>query len=72
MAPTATGDKVTRDDLEAKLREIQGGARDQAESAKGTLVTAGGVIALLLMFIVFVLGRRAGKQRSTIVEIRRV
>jgi hypothetical protein len=72
MAPTATGDKVTRDDLEAKLREIQGGARDQAESAKGTLVAAGGVIALLLMFLVFVLGRRAGKQRSTIVEIRRV
>jgi hypothetical protein len=72
MAPTATGDKVTRDDLEAKLREIQGGARDQAESAKGTLVAAGGVAALLLMFLVFVLGRRAGKQRSTIVEIRRV
>jgi hypothetical protein len=72
MAPTATGDKVTRDDLEAKLREIQGGARDQAESAKGTLVAAGGVIALLLMLLVFVLGRRAGKQRSTIVEIRRV
>jgi hypothetical protein len=72
MAPTATGDKVTRDDLEAKLREIQGGARDQAESAKGTLVAAGGVVALLLMFLVFVLGRRAGKQRSTIVEIRRV
>ena len=72
MAPTATGDKVTRDDLEAKLREIQGGARDQAESAKGTLLAAGGVVALLLMFLVFVLGRRAGKQRSTIVEIRRV
>jgi hypothetical protein len=54
------------------LRVVQGGVTDQAESAKGTLAAAGGVIAFLLLLIVFVLGRRAGKQRSTIVEIRRV
>jgi hypothetical protein len=76
VAPKGTGSgdggKLTRADLEAKLREVQGGVTDQAESAKGTLAAAGGVIAVLLMLIVFVLGRRAGKQRSTIVEIRRV
>jgi len=69
---TGDGGKITRADLEAKLREVQGGVTDQAESAKGTLAAAGGVIAFLLLLIVFVLGRRAGKQRSTIVEIRRV
>jgi hypothetical protein len=69
---TGSGGRVTRADLEAKLREVQGGVTDQAESAKGTLAAAGGMIAFLLLLIVFVLGRRAGKQRSTIVEIRRV
>ena len=69
---TGSGGRITRADLEAKLREVQGGVTDQAESAKGTLAAAGGMIAFLLLLIVFVLGRRAGKQRSTIVEIRRV
>jgi hypothetical protein len=64
--------RITRDDLEAKFRELEGGARDQAASVRTTLVTAGGVVALLVLLLAFVLGRRAGKQRSTIVEIRRV
>ena len=68
-APTA---RVTRDDLEAKFRELEGGARDQAESAKTTIVTAGLVAAVIVLLLAFLLGRRAGKQRSTIVEIRRV
>jgi hypothetical protein len=72
-ATTATsGARITRDDIEAKFRELQGGAHDQAASAKGTLLAAGGVVAVILVLIVFLLGRRAGKQRSTIVEIRRV
>lgn len=74
MASTtmASGSTVTRDDLEAKIRELQGGAQDQVSSARGTLLTAGGVVAALLLLIVFLLGRRAGKQRTTIVEIKRV
>jgi len=60
---------ITRDDLEAKFRELEGGAREQVASARTTLITAGGIAALMLVFL---LGRRAGKQRSTVVEIRRV
>jgi hypothetical protein len=69
---TAMGHRVTRDDLEAKMRELQGGAQDQVSSARGTLLAAGGVVAAILLLIVFLLGRRAGKQRTTIVEIKRV
>lgn len=71
-ASSARQSRVTRDDLAAKLRELEGGAREQAESAKTTIVTAGVVVAALLLLLAFLLGRRAGKQRSTIVEIRRV
>lgn len=73
MAATSTRQRpITPDDLAAKLRELEGGARDQAASAKTTIVTAGFVVAALLLLLTFLLGRRAGKQRSTIVEIRRV
>jgi hypothetical protein len=64
--------QITRDDLEAKFRELEGGAREQVASARTTLVTAGGIAALILLLLVFLLGRRAGKLRSTVVEIRRV
>jgi hypothetical protein len=63
---------ITRDDLEAKFRELEGEARDQVASARTTLVTAGAIAAFIALLLVFLLGRRAGKQRSTIVEIRRV
>lgn len=64
--------RVTRDDLESKFRELEGEARDQAESARSTVVTAGAVAALLLLLLAFLLGTRKGRKRSTVVEIRRV
>ncbi|MFP3900499.1 MAG: hypothetical protein ACLFXM_06565 [Acidimicrobiia bacterium] len=71
-ATSAQQERITRDDLAAKLRELEGGAREQAESARGTIVAAGVVGIVVLLLVAFLLGRRAGKQRSTIVEIRRV
>lgn len=64
--------RVTRDDLESKFRELEGEARDQAESARSTVVTAGAVAALILLLLAFLLGTRKGRKRSTVVEIRRV
>ena len=69
---TAPTTPITRDDLEAKFRELEGGARDQVASMRTTFITAGVVAALILLLVVFLFGRRAGQQRSTIVEIRRV
>jgi hypothetical protein len=68
-APTT---HITLDDLEAKFRELEGGAREQVASARTTLITAGGIAVFVVLLLVFLLGRRAGKQRSTVVEIRRV
>ena len=52
MAAPGTRNRITRDDLEDKFRELEGGAREQAESARSTLVTAGVVAALLLLLLV--------------------
>jgi len=71
-ASRAPYDRITRDDLEDKFRELEGGAREQAESARSTVVTAGVVAALVLLLLAFLLGTRKGRKRSTVVEIRRV
>ncbi|MBN2622235.1 MAG: hypothetical protein JXA83_02645 [Acidimicrobiales bacterium] len=65
-------DRVTRDDIEDKLRELEGGAREQAESARSTVITAGLVGLAILLLLAFLLGTRKGRKRSTVVEIRRV
>jgi hypothetical protein len=69
---TATADrKITRDDIESKLREIQGEVDDTAESAKGIAVAVGAAIAVGVVVAVFLLGKRRGKRGTTIVEVRR-
>ena len=71
-APSVPRDRITRNDLEDKFRELEGGAREQVESARSTAITAGAIAALLLLVIAFLLGTRKGRKRSTVVEIRRV
>ena len=69
---TRPSDRISRDDLERKFRELEGGAQHQVESARTTLITAGVVVAVLLFLLAFLLGVRKGRKRSTVVEIRRV
>jgi len=64
--------QVTREDLEAKFRELVTDVRGEAASAKTTLATVGMVLAAIVLLIVFLMGRRGGRKRTTIVEIRRV
>ena len=63
---------ITRSDIEAKLQEIRGSADDATpdipDSAQRTGILAAGGAWLV---IAFVLGRRRGRKKSTIVEIRR-
>ena len=64
--------KITPQDIENKLRSLQGdvqGKVDEKKSTIATTVAAGGVVLLLIFFL---LGKRSGKKRSTVVEIRRV
>lgn len=68
---TPTG-KITRADIESKLRELRGEADKVEESAKGPLALVGGAVGLAMLGIAFLLGKRKGKRVSTTVEIRRV
>ena len=63
---------VTRNDIEAKLREIRGEVDDAGASAKQYAVIAGAVIAVTVVALAFTLGKRKGKKKRTVVEVRRV
>lgn len=68
----STTGPVTRHDLESKLRELRGQVDDTAEHAKPIGITVAAVAAVAVIGLAYLLGRRRGKKRSTVVEIRRV
>ena len=72
VASARPGAPITRDDLEAKIREVYSGVGDEVASTKNTVVTVAAVLGVLLLVITFLLGVRGGKKKTTIVEIRRV
>lgn len=72
MAAPTPSDRITRDDLEAKFRELEGDVHEHVTSARSTLIAAGVVAGLVLLLIAFLFGTRKGRKRSTVVEIRRV
>jgi hypothetical protein len=67
-----TATRIDRSDLEAKFRELQGDVKETADEAKSYAIVAATVVVVGLAAVAFVLGRRRGRKRSTIVEIRRV
>ena len=64
--------RITRDDLESKFREAQGGLQGKLNDKKQTLATVATVGGIVLLLIFFMLGKRSGKKKTTFVEIRRV
>ena len=69
MAVTA---KITRDDLETKLREISGDVEESVESAKPKLLAGAVAGVVVIAILAYLLGRRGGRKRSAMVEIRRI
>jgi hypothetical protein len=64
--------KITRDDLEQNFRSLQEGARSKVDDKRTTIATAAGIGGLLIVLLVFLLGRRSGLKKTTMIEIRRV
>lgn len=69
---TAEAPRITREDIETKLRQLKGDAEEAtlAQKTNGIVIAAvGGVIVLVLAYV---LGRRGGRKKSAFVEIRRL
>jgi hypothetical protein len=63
---------VSRADIEAKLREIRGEVDDTATTAKPYALAAGVAVVVAVVAFAYVMGRRKGRKRTTVVEVRRV
>lgn len=63
---------VTRTDIEAKLRQIKGEVDTATTAAKPYAALAAAAVAVAVVGLAFVLGRRKGKKSTTLVEIRQV
>ncbi len=64
--------RITRADIEAKLREMRGEVEQTAEAAKTPILAVAGGVAAAVVVLAFLLGKRRGRRKSTVVEIRRV
>ncbi len=63
--------RVRREDLEAKVREIQESLSGAAHEATRSAVPLVVAVVLVLLGISYYLGRRSGRRRPVIVELKR-
>ena len=68
----STSEKITPADLEAKMRELQGEVEETTETAKSYVLAGVAVAAVVVFVVAFTMGKRRGRRRSTVVEIRRI
>ena len=66
------GDRITRDDLEAELRATVGGAEGPVADRRSSLVAGAVVVVVVAVAVAWLVGRRTGQRRSTVVEVRRI
>ena len=69
---TTAEDKITRDQLEAKFRELTGGVTEEVDEIRSQAMAIGLAVVVATVAIVYLIGRRRGRRRSTIVEVRRI
>jgi hypothetical protein len=69
---SSASEPITRDQIEAKFRELTGDVSEEVESTKSQVITVGLAIGVALVAVVFLIGRRNGRRKSAIVEVRRV
>jgi hypothetical protein len=68
----STNGKITRADIENKLHEMRGEVEESAQAAKTPIMAIAGGVAVAVILVAFLLGKRRGRRKSTVVEIRRV
>ena len=68
---TSPSGRITRDDLEARFRSLQGEVDVVEHSVRDSVVKTAVIVGAVIVAAAFVLGSRRGRKRRTVVEIRR-
>ena len=64
--------RITRADIEAKLKAIRDDIEPVGEQARGGLMAAAPVVVAVIVIGAYLLGKRSGKKRRAVIEIRRL
>ena len=64
-------ERITRQDLEAELPATVGEADGSIRDRRSSWILAAAVTATVVVAVAYLVGRRAGRRRSTVVEVRR-
>lgn len=73
LASAQGAEKISIGQIEQRLRSLRGGAEETVKgAAKPPTLAIAGAGALALLALSYLLGRRRGKKRATVLEIRRV
>lgn len=65
------GGRITPDDVRAKADELAGGVEQDIQATRPLMMYAATGAVLVVVLAAFWLGRRSGRRKSTVVEIRR-
>lgn len=68
---TQSDPKITRADLEGKLKALQDDIQGTADRNKSTLATYAAIASGAVVILAYAFGRRSGKKRRSVLEIRR-
>ena len=68
----SNGRLITREDLQAAYAQVMGEGEATVRAAAPRGLAVGGAVALVIIALAFLAGRRRGRARSAVVEIRRL
>jgi hypothetical protein len=63
--------RITKNDLESKFQSLQNDLQGRASDKKQSIIAAAAIASAVVVFIAYLLGRRGGRKRRSVVEIRR-
>ena len=69
---SAESERITRDSLEGALRDLQADIDRDTQPMLVRVAYGAAAAAAVLVALAYVMGRRAGRRRRTVVEVRRV
>lgn len=72
MSVQTNGRRITKGDLEAAFQKVVGEGQGVAERAVPQGLVVAGALALAVLAAAFLLGKRTGRRKSSVVEIRRL
>ena len=64
--------KISRDDIEAKFRELRGDVDERVEDVKIPAAAVAVAVVVVTIVAAYWFGKRRGKKRQMVLEIRRI